>query len=248
MLRLRDTTRPLLIAHRGYKTCYPENTLSAFDAALGIGAEMIELDVALTKDRHLVVIHDDSVDRTTNGKGKVDSLTLQELKQLDAGSWFRSEFAGESIPTLEEVLDLVADRALVNIEIKASSYEDHSPADAVEKQIVDLVQRKSLMDSILISSFKIKFLENIAGMKDIPALAMITKQEADRSTLDVCRKLNLFSWHAWHEKLTEKQVSLMHGHGIKVFSFTVNSREVFGPLVQMAVDGMFTDDIPLLRK
>ncbi len=239
---------PILIAHRGYRATCPENTLSSFDAALGIGAEMVELDANLTRDRHLVVIHDDTVDRTTNGKGEVSTFSLQELKSLDAGGWFRPEFAGESIPTLEEVLDLVSGRALVNIEIKASAYEHHGPSDAVENQIVEMVRRKDLIDSVLISSFEVKFLENIAKMGDIPALAWVSLKSADQSTVDICKKLNLFSWNPYHEKLTEKQVSLMRNNGIKVLPFTVNSRDRYRQLARMGVDGVFTDNIPLLRK
>ncbi len=246
-LDLKPNSR-LLIAHRGYKAKCPENTLSSFDAALQIGAEMIELDVTLTRDRHLVVIHDDSVDRTTNGKGEVSAFSLQELKKLDAGGWFRPEFVGETIPTLEEALDLVAGRALVNIEIKASAYEDHGPPDAVENQIVALVRQKNLMDSVLISSFEIEFLENIAKMRDIPALALISEKAADKSTVDICMRSNLFSWNPDHEKLTENQVSMMHDHGIKVFPYTVNTEERYRQLAEMGVDGVFTDDIPLLRR
>ena len=105
--RLSTLKRPVLIAHRGYNTRYPENTLAAFEAALKSGAEMIELDITLSRDRNMVVIHDDTLDRTSNGEGAVSDCSLRELKELDAGSWFDIKFAGEKIPTLLQVLEHV---------------------------------------------------------------------------------------------------------------------------------------------
>src|SRR5271156_1995633 len=95
----------LLIAHRGASGHAPENTLAAFRKAIAQGVAFIETDLQLTRDTHLVAIHDDTVNRTTNGQGAVHDLSLEEIRKLDAGSWFGSEFAGERIPTLEEILD-----------------------------------------------------------------------------------------------------------------------------------------------
>lgn len=99
---------PVIIAHRGLDEVYPENTLSAFKAALEKGMA-IEIDLRGTSDDELVVVHDDTVDRTTNGSGRVEAMTLAELRELDAGSWWDEKFAGEKIPTLEETLDVVRD-------------------------------------------------------------------------------------------------------------------------------------------
>ena len=101
---LEKLKRPWVVAHRGYSAQYPENTVSAFEAAIDAGADMIELDVCLTKDRVPVVIHDKTLERTTDGNGLVSELTLSKLKKLDAGSWFSPEFKGLTIPTLEEIL------------------------------------------------------------------------------------------------------------------------------------------------
>ena len=101
---LEQIKRPWVVAHRGYRGSYPENTLVAFEAAIRANTDMIELDVSLTRDRIPVVIHDNTLDRTTNGSGPVSEHTLAELKELDAGSWFSTKFSGEAIPTLEELL------------------------------------------------------------------------------------------------------------------------------------------------
>ncbi len=104
---LENKNRPWVIAHRGYRAAFPENTISAFMAAIEVKADMIELDVCLTRDRVPVVIHDMTLDRTTNGTGLVSEYKLSELKEFDAGSWFSSKYKGESIPTLEETLDQI---------------------------------------------------------------------------------------------------------------------------------------------
>ncbi len=109
----------LVVGHRGAKAFYPENTMLSFQKAIELGVDGIEMDINMTKDGQLVVIHDNTVDRTTNGTGKVVDFTLRELKELDAGSHFSSEYAGERIPTFEEFLDLVKNKKLLlNVEIK----------------------------------------------------------------------------------------------------------------------------------
>ena len=110
-----------IFAHRGSKGPHPENTLASFKEAVRVGSDGIELDVHLTKDGHLVVIHDETVDRTTNGTGEIRNLTLAEIKAMDAGSWFHNKYAGEKIPTLEEVLLLLTELGFngqLNIELK----------------------------------------------------------------------------------------------------------------------------------
>ncbi len=247
-MKINDIKNTILIAHRGFRAKYPENTMASFEGALDIGAEMIELDVALSKDRALVIIHDDTLERTTNGNGKVSDYTLKELQELDAGNWFNSQFAGEKIPPLEEVLNLVKNRALLNIEIKESFFEDHNPVDAIEKQVVECVKKMNMIDSVLISSFEIRYFERLSKMDDIPATAFISRHPADDALVENCKKLKLFSWHPWHEILDKDQVTLMHEAEMKVIPFTVNTKKVFQNLELMGVDGVFTDDIPLISK
>jgi glycerophosphoryl diester phosphodiesterase len=244
-VKLTTFKRPLIIAHRGYRAKYPENTLAAFSAALDIGVKMIELDVMLTRDRKMVVIHDATLERTTDGHGQVNSYTLQELKELDAGSWFHPRFAGERLPSIEEVLDLVRDRALINIEIKSNAYEAHHPPDAIEKQVVELVRRKNALASVLISSFEWKILENVASMEEAPAIALISKYPADGDNVGRCIRLNVFSWHPNCGELKYDQVKIMREQGIRVFPYNVDSPGEYQRMIQMDVDGIITSD-PLL--
>lgn len=135
---------PILLAHRGLVQHAPENTLPSFAAAIELGLS-IELDVYQTRDENLVVIHDRTVDRTTNGTGEVNEMTLAEIRKLDAGSWFDPRFAGEKVPTLEEVFRLIRERQRMPVTI-ALNMKVISPG--IEKRIVRLVEKYELFDQL----------------------------------------------------------------------------------------------------
>ncbi len=203
---------------------------------------MIELDVMLSRDRRVVVFHDSILDRTSNGRGYVADKTLEELKRLDAGCWFDSRFAGQQIPELSEVLDLLGRRVFVNIELKSNAYEPDHPPDAIEKQVVELLKQKNLLESSLVSSFEVKFLEQIIAMEDSPAIAFISEEPADRKTIQMCHRLNVFSFHPNYRVVTEDQVDQLRAADLKVFPFTVNTRADAIKMLDMGVDGIITDD------
>ena len=236
---------PWFIAHRGYRARYPENTLVAFQAALDAGVQMIELDVALSRDRKLVVIHDATLERTTNGEGAVSDHTLAQLKQLDAGGWFHPRFAGERLPELSEVLDLADGQVLINVEIKPHAYEPHHPPDAVERQIIELIYRRRIADRVLISSFDLSLLQHIATLDHALALGIISKNPADKQTLEKCKHLHIVSWHPNHQILTPEQVKTMHAHDIRVFPYNADTGEEIARVLEMEVDGVISSD-PLL--
>lgn len=248
LMDLRKLNRPGIIAHRGYRAKYPENTLSAFRAALDAGVDMIELDVLLSKDRKMVVIHDPGLERTTNGKGAVGEFTLAELKNLDAGSWFDPQFAGEEIPTLEEVLDLVDRQVLVNIEIKRAAYEPDAPPDAIEKQVLDLVRRKGMTNSVLISSFEWQVLRRISALKEAPALALLSRYPDEDNHLEVCRELGAFSWHPSYLAVKKEHVKEMHEAGIMVFPYNAETRQDLQRMLDLGADGVITSDPLMLQE
>jgi len=241
-MKMNSLRYPLIIAHRGYSLRYPENTLIAFEKALEWDVQMIELDVTLTLDRKLVVIHDETLDRTTNGHGRVADHTLARLKALDAGSWFADRFAGEPIPTLAEVLAQVAGRAAVNIEIKPEAYEAHHPDDAVECQILNILQHQNISDDVLVSSFDVRVMTEIARMANPPALACLSEGDADSEIFDICQKIGIFSWNVDYRYLNRTRIEKAHGLGLRVFAYTVNSPKEISTLIEMGVDGIFTDD------
>jgi len=236
---------PWFIAHRGYRAKYPENTLVAFKAALDAGVQMIELDVALSRDRKLVVIHDATLERTTNGQGAVRDHTLAQLKQLDAGGWFDPMFVGEQLPELSEVIDLADGQVLINIEIKPHAYEPHHPLDAVERQTLELICRRNIAERVLISSFDLNLLKYIATLEHAPALGLISRNPADKHTLENCKHLNVVSWHPNHQILTPEQVKTMHAHDIRVFPYNADTSEEVARVLEMDVDGVISSD-PLL--
>jgi glycerophosphoryl diester phosphodiesterase len=144
-----DLPRPTVFAHRGASAHAPENTLAAFQLALSQGAPAIELDAMLCADGQVVVIHDDTVDRTTNGLGKVRQMPLAAIKELDAGTSFASTFKSEKIPTLLEVFETLGHEIFINIEIKNYAY----PLDDLPTHVASLVQKFNLSDYALFSSF-----------------------------------------------------------------------------------------------
>jgi glycerophosphoryl diester phosphodiesterase len=246
-LDLDRFTRPLLIGHRGYPALCPENTLASFEGAMQAGCDMIELDVTLTRDRKVVVIHDDTLDRTTNGKGPVSGHALEEIKALDAGSWFDARFAEERVPELSEVIKLTAGRCMLNIEIKESAFEAIYPVDAIEHQVVKLVNTRGAMDRVIISSFDTRILERIAAMDAPPAVAYISDHGADKSVLEMLLKMRAFSWHPRFKILTRAQVDMLHAAGLKVFPWTINTRKEAEKLLALGVDGLICNELRVMR-
>ncbi|NBI29681.1 glycerophosphodiester phosphodiesterase [Chengkuizengella marina] len=161
----------LIFAHRGSSGTHPENTMVAFQEAFHVGANGIELDVHLTKDGEVVVIHDEKVDRTTNGTGFVHEKTLNELKQLDAGGWYSNYLKGETIPTLNEVLEWISDKKLLlNIELK----NDILQYEGLEEKVIQLVHIHGLSTSVIISSFNHYSLVKVKQLDKEIEIAVLT--------------------------------------------------------------------------
>lgn len=235
------TKQVLTIAHRGAAGYAPENTMAAFELAIRMGADYVELDVQLSKDEVLVVIHDDTVNRTTNGKGHVRDLTLEELRCLDAGSWFDQKFSGERIPTLTEVLDLCRGKVGVLIEIK---WPEHY-AEIESKLAGELVNRNKAgqdADMVIIQSFDSRSVERFhTRLPDVPVGVLI----GDASGLDSERlaQLKAFSSYInpYLELATSEIVDAIHACGMKIFVWTVRSQSAVAPLLEAGVDGIITD-------
>lgn len=153
--RPRVITRPRIIAHRGASGHAPENTLSAFTLAAEMGADGIELDVHLTKDGQVVVLHNDTVDATTDGQGSVSQMPLHKLKTLDAGGWYDARYVDERIPTLAEVFETMGPRLLINVEIKIgrNRIDQAKRHGQLETEVVRLIENYDLSHRVLVSSF-----------------------------------------------------------------------------------------------
>ncbi len=184
-----DGSRILLGCHRGDRKHFPENTMSAFRAAVELGLDAIETDVRMTKDGHLVLIHDRSVTRTTDGDGSVDLMTLEEVRALDAGFWKGSEHVGERIPTVEEFLELVAPtNMIINWELKEYPRDLGQRAYTCADKLVELIDRYGVAERSLINSFSQKMLEYVndkwPGKFQIHSYFDYTKIDVAKKPLD----------------------------------------------------------------
>jgi glycerophosphoryl diester phosphodiesterase len=237
--------RPTIFAHRGSSAHAPENTLPAFRLALEQNADALELDAKLTADGKIVVIHDQSVDRTTEGSGLVKKLTLAELRQLDAGSHFDIAFRGELIPTLDEVLDEFGRRTFINIEL--TNYT--SPWDSLPESVCRMIKKMRLTPRVMFSSFNpIALLRAHRLLPEIPLGLLCMPGKSGF----LCRTLFKFivphqAFHPEASDVTADLVRKNHQKNRRVNVYTVNNPAVMRDLFTYAVDGIFTDD-PLLAR
>lgn len=245
-MRLEQLPSPTIFAHRGASAYAPENTLAAFELAVRQGADAIELDAKLTADGHVVVIHDPTLERTTNGYGRVGQKTLAELRQLEAGSFFDPAFQGEKIPTLDEVFERVGQEIIINIEI--TNYT--APLDDLPQKIAAIVQRHRLQERVIFSSFNWLSLWRIHSLVPEAPLGLLALPGGwgwpARAPLG--RLVNYHSLHPYLEDVTPTLVQSAHRRGAKVYVYTVNRQEDMRRLLSLGVDGFFTDDPLLARK
>jgi glycerophosphoryl diester phosphodiesterase len=238
---LNELTRPIIFAHRGASAQAPENTLAAFELACRQGVDAIELDAKLSADRQVVVIHDQTVDRTTEGSGQVKDLTLAELRKLDAGSHFNNAFRGERIPTLEEVLQAVGEKTFVNIEL--TNYL--SMTDSLPDVVASLVKRYNLDQRVLFSSFNSLALRRIHRLlpeSPIGLLAQPGRQGALARSFIGRLIVPYNSIHPEVRDVTPALVKRFHQRGHDIVVYTVNREEDMCYLMEMGVDGIFTDN------
>ncbi|SMO48976.1 glycerophosphodiester phosphodiesterase [Melghirimyces algeriensis] len=235
--------RVQVFAHRGYSAVAPENTMAAFQRAAEAGADGLELDVHLTKDREVVVIHDYTLKRTTDGKGWVKDFTWKELRRLDAGSWFGEEFQGEPIPHLKEVLELAADKnLLLNIELKSNKY----PEPGLEERVLEWTEQFGRTDKVMISSFNHHSLRRVKEMHpemDVAILFMANLYEP----WTYARHAGADSIHPYWPTVSEEMVNACHNMGIPLRPFTVNREKEMRRLSNLGVDAIITDQVELLR-
>ncbi len=236
----------LIIAHRGASAFAPENTLASFQKAVELKADAIELDVKLTSDGEIVVIHDQTLERTTNGKGLVKETTLNELRSLDAGSFFAEEFRGEKIPTLREVLEKFSDKLLINIEI--TNYK--SISDGLAKKTSFLVKELGVQNSIFFSSFHpINLLITKRLLPEVPvALLTIPGRAGWFSRSGLLRWISPDLIHPYYKDVDHAYIEKQHHHNRKVNIWTINDPVEMEKFVHAKIDGLITDDPLLGRK
>jgi glycerophosphoryl diester phosphodiesterase len=229
---------PLVVAHRGNSAVAPQNTLVAFEAAWRAGAGSIELDVQLTADGQVVVIHDDTVDATTDGTGTVTALTLDQVRALDAGSWFSPAYAGQRVPTFAEVVDLLVRRPGIDLllEIKGSWTVDQV------RLVTEPIAAAGLRDRVIAQSF---WPETVAATAQAdPALRRgLLVFEPREDLLDLCAELGVMTCNPFGMLLVTDPglVARLHDAGIQVMVWTLDEPEHWAAAVDLGVDGIITD-------
>ncbi|GAA3402300.1 glycerophosphodiester phosphodiesterase [Paenibacillus hodogayensis] len=225
----------MVIAHRGAAGEAPENTLAAFALGLEQGCTGIELDVHLSKDGEIIVCHDTTLNRTTDRQGAIGNLTVEEIKQADAGSWFHERFAGERVPLLEEVFDLVPPEVQINVEIKAGN-------DGIAPALVELMKRKDRLNDVFVSSFDFDILERLKELEPEARIGLLyhirmTHHDRMAGLLDY----PVYSLHPHWSRMDKRSVSEAIERGLRVYPWTVNEEANMLNMIDCGVSGIITD-------
>lgn len=237
---------PIIFGHRGASKYAPENTVAAFELALKQGAEAFELDTMLNADGIPVVIHDRTVDRTTDGSGKMDQISTKKLRNMDAGSTFSMKYLNERIPILEEVFMTFKNRALINVELK--NY--HNLSEALPEKVAELANRINVLDQLLFSSFFPSCLKRIKRLIPGVPVALLCSRGVigyfPRSK--VLLSISPDYIHPHFKDISKSFIEKQHRLNRKVNVWTVNHQTDLIRLINQGVDGIITDDPKLALK
>lgn len=237
--------RVLVYGHRGASAYAPMNTIPAFELAVEQGADAVELDVHLSKDGELVIVHDFTVNKTTNGTGEVTEMTLAELKALDAGAWFAPEFAGTEIPTLDEVFEAVGKKLFVNVEIKSLS----PTGDGTEEAVAACIERHAMQERVIVSAFNPKVLKRFRPlMPSLPLGYLLSPDTMAGSTQVIVSPQSYDASHLYHEMITESRMAWAKEHGHIVNVWTVNDPQRAKQLANLGVHGIMSDYPDLIKQ
>ena len=236
MFSIMTNAQTKIVAHRGFSSIAPENTLIAFQKAIDCGADYFELDVQKTKDDSIVVIHDKSVNRTCSNdmKGNISEMTYSELAAVKVGysKEFSDKYKDEKIPTLCEALKMAKGNIKVCIEIKVHG---------VEKEVIDIVNELGVNDEVIVFSFYSTVLEKIHQLdKNIPTLFLMNN--ADKKTISQAKAIESNAIGVGPgTKITEEYLNTAHNQGLEVWKWTVNDEEDMKQLIEAGIDGLITN-------
>ena len=223
----------VIIAHRGASAAAPESTRAAIREAVRAGAHMVELDVQMTQDERLVVFHDERLERTTNGSGRVSATRYARLARLDAGAWFHPRFAGERILLVSQALRLVPRSMRINLELKPTRRRR-----ALLDRLRRVVRRSRAGRRLVISSFDPRLLEPLRSRR--LAVALVCRADPDHSLAQAIR-LRCSAWHPAQSLVTPRRIARAHAAGLAVRPWTVETLRQARRLARWGVDGVFTN-------
>lgn len=228
----------LVFGHRGALAYAPMNTIPAFELALEQGADGIELDVHLTKDGELIIVHDFTIDHTTDSEGLVTEKTLAELKALDAGSWFDEKFAGTRIPTLNETFEAVGDNLYINVEIKTFSQD----GDGTEDALARCIDNHKMSERVIVSSFNPYVLKRFRSIApDIPIGYLLHPMSPIKEPYKILPPTEYEALHLFHEMVNDEQMTFAKEHNLFVNCWTVNETDIALRLKATGVNCVMTD-------
>jgi glycerophosphoryl diester phosphodiesterase len=232
-------TPPLVIAHRGDSAHRPENTLSSFAGALEVGAEIVELDVQLTADGHVIVIHDPTLDRTTTGRGDVRRLTLAEVRAASAGypDRFGNAYAGERVPTFAEVLGLIRDRARALVEIKTESVTDDAEG-GIEARVADEARRAGMAGEVAVISFDHRAVSRMRSLAPAIARGRLFGRCTADEVVGQARDAGCEIVMPHKGQITEAMAERVHGAGLKLATWVVDEPEELKALARFGLYGV----------
>lgn len=238
----KTETKPILIAHRGASAYAPENTLAAFKLALDMGVRYIELDVHQTRDGQVVVAHDGNLSRFSKTKKKIHELNFEDLCRYSAGAWFDKRYRGEHIPRLEEVLTLIARRAVVGVDIKGN----HGEYPGIEEKVLDILEKRGYNGMSYISTHHIPYLEQVRKLE--PTMLIGYHHIGGNVTEGVCiaREMHCDALVVPIGKVTKSLVLKAHQRSLHLCVYTANKKSSWEHLAALHVDAIFTDYPDLL--
>jgi len=226
-------SRVLAIGHRGAAAHRPENTMPSFERALELGADALEFDVTLSLDGVPVVIHDDTLDRTTDGRGRVEAVPLDDLRRLDAGKW---KGLTTHLPSLAEVLDAFAHRTLLNLEMKVSPRREQ-----LVKACVHAVTTRGAAGAVVFSSFDHDALRLLRRLLPEARIGVLAAGGEMEEAFACAAELGAENIHPSMEEVTRSVVRRAHAAGLQVWTWTANSTVAIGYVLDCGVDGVFSD-------
>ncbi len=227
------------VAHRGFSAAAPENTIAAFEKGIEAGANMLEMDVMMTGDNHVIVFHDYRLGRTTNGSGLVKKLTISNIRSLDAGVWFSHKYILERVPLLDEVLELSKGRVKLNIEMK---HRRHNGVYALVERCIKIVERHRMDEEVIFSSFNLEALRYLHHKVPHFRFAPLYRHNLNPTPRSFPLQYGAQGVVLNHLFLNRTTVQGFHNLGIKVFVYTVNGFRRIEKMILMGVDGVISDN------
>lgn len=230
------TSKPIIIGHRGAAGEAPENTLASFALALEQGAQGIELDVHITKDGEIVVCHDETLGRTTDGSGRICNHTWEEIQKLDAGGWYSDRFHGEHVPLLSEVFEMIPSGILINVEVK------HAYKGRMEQALITFLREANRFEDVVVSSFDHKVIQRLKRAEpDLQVGLLYDAKLIDHPGYAKKLGIEVCSLHPHHRCIKPEDIAAATAAGLRVYPYTVNELSDYQIMTEAGVTGIITD-------